>query len=225
MHRTYIPATFTIISFFFRLWYRRNQQNVLCIDQLSAVNESLDTNEIVNRHTLYPYNSIELAVVLVYGTDLKRRKDILYIPDWVRYLGFWIVFFWISFALILCVIRRRIGIANHGIISTLIESAVPFIGVGTIQMDHRWEKIFFGMLLMLGVVTNPLWSDIFLVQTYQIMDEKISTFEQLSKIQSPIYLYSSLEGDTVLVNELIRYTHQHIKNAMEFLLMKYIHYN
>lgn len=175
---------------------------------MSAANENLDSNEADYRHTLYPYNSIELAVVLVYGTDVKRRKDTLYIPEWVRYMGFWILFFWISFALILCVIRRRRGIAHHGLNSTLIETDVFFIGVGTIQMDHRWEKIFFGILLMLGVVTNPLWSDIFLVQTYQMMDEKISLilirFDQLAKIQSPIYLYSSLEGDSVLVNELIR---------------------
>lgn len=175
----------------------------MCLDPISAASETLA--ESGYQYSLYPYNSVELAVVLVYGTDLKRRKDILYIPGWVRYMGFWILVFWVSFALILHAVRRRIGISRFGFISTLIESAIPFIGGGNLQMDNRLEKLFFGILLLLGVVTNPLWSDIFLVQTYQVLDETISTFDQLAKIHSPIYLYPSLRGNFELVNELIRY--------------------
>lgn len=133
---------------------RNDRLTVLCLDEISARNENhLTGNDILSVNS---YSSVELAVVLVYGKDLERRRDILHVDKWLQYMGLSILFFWIAFAIILHKVRRWRGIAQHGLISTLIESAVPFIGVGTIQMDHRSEKIFFGMLLMLGVVTNPL---------------------------------------------------------------------
>lgn len=182
---------------------RNDRLTVLCLDEISAGNENhLTGNDILSVNS---YTSVELAVVLVFGKDLERRRDILYVDKWLQYMGLSILFFWIAFAIILHNVRRLRGIAHHGLISTLIESAVPFIGIGTIQIDHRSEKIFFGMLLMLGVVTNPLWSDIFLVQTYEVMDEKVTTFDQLAKINSKIFVSLHLKMHKSTIPERIRY--------------------
>lgn len=58
---------------------------------------------------------------------------------------------------------------------------------------------------MLGIVTNPLWSDIFLVQTYEVMDEKVTTFIQLAKIHSKIFMSLNLRMHKLDIAERIRY--------------------
>lgn len=46
-------------------------------------------------------------------------------------------------------------------------------------MNHQLDRLFFGILLVFGIVSGPLWQDIFLDQTYQILDDKVITFQQI----------------------------------------------
>lgn len=155
-------------------------------------------------HYLYPYNAMDVAVVLVYGSDLKRRTDVLFVPEWAKIVSIWVLIFWFIFASILCIMRQIWNLNRGDFISSLIDTASANIGFGNLQMNHRLERLFFGMLLIFSIVAGPLWQDVFLVQTYQILDEKVSTFQELATINAPIYSSITL-SNRFIVQEKLRY--------------------
>lgn len=152
---------------------------------------------------LYPYHSVDLAVLFVYGTDFEREMSMLLLPESVQTLNILIVIFLSVAATILCIIRKRLQLRRDGFISTFIDTMVAFTSGGRLQMRHRWEKWFFAILLFAAFFISSLYTGDVLFYIYRILDQKIDTFKQLAMINAPIYIIPSLRNKFIF--ELLRF--------------------
>lgn len=169
-------------------------------------NERSSINSSKSRmYRLYPHGSLHLAIVFFYGSDVRREKDIEFIPEEVKGMAIFILSSWIVFATILYLIRRRASVRYGGFLSSLIDTCVPLMGGGVSHMTHRFERFFFGTLLLMVIVLSPLWSDVFLIQTYQVLDEKITSLRQLAVIDPPIYRTNVLPIDDQALLTMLRW--------------------
>lgn len=154
-------------------------------------------------YPLYPYDSIELVVLFFYGNDFKRQLEIFIVPESIQIAAGLFVLFVILAASILCFIRRKLRLRRDGLFSTFIDTMVAFIAGGTLQMRHKLERWFFGILLTSALFITALWTGDVLDCMYQ-MDKKITTFQQLADINSPIFIPTSFKGQESAIHEMLR---------------------
>lgn len=159
----------------------------------------------MNLYSLYPYQSIELYVLFAYGSDYKREKDILFTPSCVRTLSCTILSVVAGAALILCLARRKLKLQRNGIISSFIDALVAFIGRGTLQMDHKFEKWFFGILMIGGFFMIALWTGELLYFTYRGLTSKITSFQQMASIKTFVYSSAKLTAYDTDIQGLLRF--------------------
>lgn len=152
---------------------------------------SLMANNKTRTNFLYPYHSQELAILFAYGSDFTRQKDMFMIPGSVRTLSGAISLFICFSAAILCVIRRKLKLRRNGLLSSIIDTWIPFIGGSKIQIQHKAERWFFGILISTSFFMTTLWTCDFLYYTSRLQDQKVETLEQLAKINPPIFLVQS----------------------------------
>lgn len=131
---------------------------------------------------LYPYHSVDLGVLFVYGTNFERQMSILLLPESVQTLNILIIIFLSVSATILCIIRRRLKLRRDGFISTFIDTMVAFTGGGRLQMQHRWERLFSSILFSAAFFITSIYTGDVLFYIYRVLDQKISTFKQLALI-------------------------------------------
>lgn len=147
-------------------------------------------------YSLYPYSSVELTVAFVYGIDYTRRTNHMPIPQSVQILLTVILLFICLAAIILCIIRRKFKLRPDGLFSTYIDASVAIIAGGNLRMQHKFERLFFGILLIGAFfMTNLLTGDV-LFHIYRSRNQ-VNTFEHLATIDSPIYINPSLAHTTV----------------------------
>lgn len=154
-------------------------------------------------YSLYPYDSIELVVLFFYGNDFKRQLEIFIVPESIQIAAGLFMLFVILAASILCFIRRKLRLRRDGLFSTFIDTMVAFIAGGTLQMRHKLERWFFGILLTSALFITALWTGDVLDCLYQ-MDKKITTFQQLADINSPIFIPTSFKGQESAIHEMLR---------------------
>lgn len=155
-------------------------------------------------YPLYPYQSVELAVIFVYGEDIQRQVNIWYMPGSVQGQAISIVTFMSLAAIVLCIIRRKFKLRRDGLLSTFIHTLVVFIGGGNLRMQHRFEKWFFGILLFGAFFITSIFTGDLLDCVYRILNQKISTFEELAGMNSPIYISRSLAANSMHVRNILR---------------------
>ena len=140
-------------------------------------------------YSLYPYQSIQLVVVFVYGLDYQRELDLFAgIPSSVQ-LGAALIVSFISIAAIaLYVIRRKYRLSRSNFSSTFFDCWIPFIGGGNLRMRHKYERLFFGILLFGAFFIMSVFAGDLLDSLLRVRNQKINTFEKLKERNSPIYL-------------------------------------
>lgn len=158
-----------------------------------------------NVNTLYPYDSIELVVLFIYGQNFKRQQEVFIIPESIKIVGILFAVFVSLAAIILCFIRHKLKLRRNGLFATCIDTMVAFIAGGTLQMRHKLERLFFGILLISALFMTALWTGDLLDCMYQNMDQKITTFKQLADINAPIFCPTSLKERNILIHEMLRY--------------------
>lgn len=136
----------------------------------------------------YPFRSLKLMVIFVYGTDYTRQMNILMIPEAVQITAATIVFFMGSAAFVLSIIRRKLRLRRNGLILTLIETLVAFIGSGNMNMNHKFERYFFAIVLIMGFFMTSLYAGDLLDCIVQILNQKFTKLEQLKGFRTPIYV-------------------------------------
>lgn len=136
-------------------------------------------------HPLYPYDSAELVTIFVYGDDFSRHMNILLIPESVQILAGLIVLFKISAAIILFIIRRKFQLRGGNFISAFIDTMVAFTAGGNLRLRHKFERWFFGIMLIGAFFITSLFMGDILDCIYRIFDQKVSTFEQLATVNQP----------------------------------------
>lgn len=185
----------------FRTKSHRSYSTTLHFSTFGLTYESDDT---IKLYPLSAYKPMELSVLFVYGRDFQRGTDIFIMPEAVRELYLTLVLFMILAILILYFIRKWFRMRRSSAISTFIDIFISFIGGGNLQIQHKWERWFFGILLTGVFFISAICTDNLLCFVYYQYDQKIDTFQKLAKVESPIYLFPQLKNHHTNVLEMLR---------------------
>lgn len=156
-------------------------------------------------YPLYPYESPKLALIFVYGTDSTREMNIVLVPESVRTLAISIGLFVILATTALCFMRRKLKLPRSGSTFTFIDVIIAFIAGGNLRMQHKFERWFFGILLIGTFFINSLFTGDLLDCVIRILNQRISTFQQLADINSPIYISKTLAMHEFNIRKMLRF--------------------
>lgn len=146
-----------------------------------------ESNDDKKVYTVYTTKTVALVVYFVYGSDFQRQKDIFRMPQSIRVLYIGTAVFVILASIVLCFIRRKFRLRRDSLFSTFIDTCVTFINGGNLQMRHKWERWFFGILLIGSFFLMAICTSDLLCFVYHVEDQEIDTFDELAQTQSPIY--------------------------------------
>lgn len=135
------------------------------------------------RKTLYPYQT-ELAVVFFYGNDYTRAMNLLFIPRYVQVSTSSIVVFIFLAVIVLSMIRKKLGLRRSDFVSTFIDTVIPFIGGGNVRIEHKWEKWFFGIVIIGAFLITSTFTGVLLDCVYLLFSQKITTLKTIVFNQS-----------------------------------------
>lgn len=164
-----------------------------------------ETDKSSITYPLYPYTSDKLAIIFVYGTDYQREMNILFIPGSVQILATLILLFVFLATIILCIVRRG------GFMSAFIDIVIAFIAGGNLRMRFKFERWFFGILLISAFFITSIFTGNLLDCVYQVLNQEINTFEQLANINLPnipAYINPTLAMHSEDIRERLRLVHQ-----------------
>lgn len=167
---------------FFFLYSRAEHSYSMYFDFESIAESNFPYKHI---YMLYPYETVKLSVVLVYGDDFPRRKNTFLISKSVEIQFMLVILFLIFVVFVLRLIRQKWRLERRDLSATVIDCIIPFIGGGNLQMQNKLERWFFTILLfsaflILAVVGGDLIDSI-----TKIGLEKFDKLEQLAKINTP----------------------------------------
>lgn len=156
-------------------------------------------------YPLYPFNSIELSVMFVYGKDFERTDDQLVIPDSLKLVSILVSGFISLAVIILFIIRKKFNLRRSGASSTLIDCMIAFINGGNLQMRHKFERWFFGILIFGAFFMTALLTGDILDCIYQNRSHKISKFDEISHSKFPIFVSLHFKIHEELIQEMLRF--------------------
>lgn len=102
---------------------------------------SIEVN--INAIPLYPYRSMEMSVLFVYGSNYQRQVNNNVLSKLKIFALSWMNLFVILAAILLTYIYRWTRISCDGFISALINVLVIFTGGARLRMNHIFERWFF----------------------------------------------------------------------------------
>lgn len=158
----------------------------------------------IQTYSMYPYQTKQVGVIFVYGTDIERLKNIWSIPKSTQTVFILLVLFMNCAAIVLYIVRRRMKLRGAGVAAAFIDTMVAFTAGGNLRMHHKLERWFFGILLIAAFFIITIFMGDLLDSIYQIL-HKVDTFDQLSKIESPIYIHPVFGDQSVLICEMLRF--------------------
>lgn len=188
----------------------RNDSMTLHFDSLLLpTKQENGTKTIV--HPLYPYHSVELIVMLVYGEDFTRSHmgGSLIIPESIQISAGVIAIFIAMTTIVLWILRRKMRLQRSGFILSFIDTLIGFISGGNLRMNHYLERCFFGILLISVFFINSLFTGAILNCVMRIYDQRVSTFEQLAEIDLPIYSARTWTSKQADIHEMLRFDREH----------------
>lgn len=153
---------------------------------------------------LYPYYSIDLVVIFVYGHDYTRLMNLMLIPDSVLIVTGIIILYICVCAVILCIIRKKLGPRRNDLLSAFTDITIIFIGGGNVKIDHKWEKWFFSVLLIGSMFIMFLFGGDLLDSVYLILNQKITKFQELVKINAAVFPGPTLISHNDSIREMFR---------------------
>lgn len=160
-------------------------------------------------YALYPYESHRVEVIFVYGDDSTREmKRISNIPVQIQILASLIGLFVILAAILLCIIRKKLNLRHHSILSTFIDVMITFTSGGNLQMRHKIERWFFGISLVGAFFISSLFTGDLLDCVYQVLHQRIDSLEQLARTDAPIYVSVTIRSED-------------LKEALRYLVVRY----
>lgn len=116
--------------------------------------------------------------------------------------GIILFFIWLA-TITLCIIRRKLGLSRAGFISPFIDCLIPFIGGGNIQMRHKFEGWFFGVLMFSAFLKLSVFGGDLVDSVIQIIKSKVSKFEQLAETNSTIYINTPLKFHSENIHSML----------------------
>lgn len=150
---------------------------------------------------LYPYQTVDLAVVLVYGANTKRTQYRVAVKNFGRFLSFLTL---ILSAGVLCHLRKRYRLRHASFVSSLIDILIVFFGGIRLRVKHQLERIFLGFLLIVGVFVMTIWIEAVIFPSFLIGNHTINTFSKLADLNAPIYCSLEFKGNGHLLQEILK---------------------
>lgn len=204
LRRFFLQQIFYLkILFDFRANLTKNRPNVLSI-ALHALQSNDTSQEKVKTTSLYPFDSVELVVFFIYGTDYPRQINSNLFSKLKLFLFNWTNLFVILVAFVLCFIRRLNNIRANGLPSVLIDVVVIFIGGGKLRMDQKLERWFFVIVSIGALFLNSICLGPTLFPSFLLPQRTIDTFQQLTELNPPIYLVPMLRPHEEIVREMLK---------------------
>lgn len=152
----------------------------------------------------YPYHSIKLSGIFVYGQDVGRNIEIFHVS---RSLAAECVFYWIItivLVFILWIGRRKLKLQRNGFSITYLDIFSALWAGGNIRAQHGFEKWFFGIVMIGAFFLIPILTGDLLDMFYSVLDSKVSTFSELTTTNLSIYMHPILKNHDENILEMIR---------------------
>ena len=153
-------------------------------------------NEHDYRVNLYSRRPIVLKALLLYGKDLKRELQFLRAPASAKLVATLIALFLILATIVLYIFRRRFSLRGDNLGASFFDCLIPFIGGSNLRMEHRFERWFFGIMLVGAFFTLSVFGGDLVDSVVRVSNPKIRTFEELSKRDANINI---ITDETTLV--------------------------
>lgn len=141
---------------------------------------------------LFPIQLIKFKVVFVYCANFERERNVFNASKSVQLTAGLIVSFVVVTAIILWLLRRKFNLAHDEIQMTFLDSLILTIGGGNLRMDNRFERWFFGPLVVGTFFLMAVLGSSLLNCFISVSDSKVKTFDDLSKTNATIMIDDSL---------------------------------
>lgn len=155
-------------------------------------------------YSLYPYNSDDLAVIFVYGADFQRELNILFVPKSVQTVASLIISLMSLSTIVLYLIRRKLRLQRSDFPAAFIDTWIAFTSGGNLRVENHIERWFFGILLIGVFFISSIFTGDLLECIYRILYQKFTSFDQLAKIEAPVYINPSLASNIEIIREMLR---------------------
>lgn len=163
-------------------------------------NENRDKNVI----SLYPYHSTNLVIGFVYGIGSKRQRYRDTFTERGVSMMIYGTFTCAVSALLLCYVRQRFNLHRSGFGASYIDTCIVFGAGGNLVLNHRWERIIFGILFIGFFFFTTFWLEAVVFPTFLIHDGSIDSFDQLKKMNAPTFCSTSLQKSEKNIEDLLR---------------------
>lgn len=140
----------------------------------------------------------------MYGTDFERGVDIFVVPENVQLVAALILLFIILSAFVLYILLWKLNLPRCGPFTAFIDVIIPFIGGGNIQICHKLEQYFFAIMYLSAFFIMTVFSGDIIDSVIRFNMQKISTFDQLRKINSSIYIDPEIALYGRIINSTLR---------------------
>lgn len=118
----------------------------------------------------------------MYGTDFQRQQDISLVPKAMLLVTSTTELFIILSSITLYVGRRIFKLPRASIALSIMDCLIPFYGGGSLRMQHRFERWFFGIMLFSAFLIMAVFGGDLIDAIVQIQSFKIATFDDLAKV-------------------------------------------
>lgn len=158
-------------------------------------------------YSLYPVKScLHLNVIVIYIYEKSFNRQSIY----VTYLQFWksknTLFFKIMLVLgtiIIYLIRKRAKLQG-GLLIGFSEIFMVFFGGGNVQSHHKWEKMFFTILMVAAFFWVSIYLSNFSIHSTISDDiQNVNTFQILAKQNVTYYLTESLNKEQSIITQML----------------------
>lgn len=153
---------------------------------------------------LYPYHSRVLRGIFMYGTDYKRGFDIFRVSKSVKIVVALLLSLFFVAIIILRAIRRRFRLLGNSVGSCAMDCLILFIGGGNLEMRHRFERWFFGILMVGAFFIVSVFGGDLVDSVVTVLNSKFDTFEDLVEINPPIYIDPTLSSQYTEICDMLR---------------------
>lgn len=169
--------------------------------------EAISVGQVENHNyykILYPYHSGLLRSVFVHGIDYQRETEMFRVYTSIKSVTAIIASLFIVAIIILYAIRKRFALPGNDVGLCVLDCFVSFIGGRGLQMRHRFERWFFGILLIGVFFIVSVFGGDLINSVVCILVPKILTYEDLVGINPLVYIDPEVTSPHLGVHEMLR---------------------
>ena len=165
---------------------------------------SLTKRKLTKTRVLYPFHLIEFSTIFMYGRNYQRGGPVFNASGTVQLAAGLIALFVVVTAIILWLFRRKLRLSRDEFQLSLMDTLILIIGGGNLQMNNRFERWFFGILLIGSFFLMAVFGGSLLDCFTNVSESKVRTFDDLAKINSTIIIDVTLSLHKDDIIEMLR---------------------